>query len=468
MEAQIGLKAASLLGLVVLAVVAVLQTRRQAARRREENLRLEAALGEARAREEAAVRARAEVDAALRATQEAADAQRAALTQLTAELGDRLLEQQAASFQATTAALERRASAERESIRAAYESATAERNERLRVELEPLRETLHHLTSTTTASDSKATAEFARLLTLVQGLSDEERAHRDDTRKLLNTLRVSQVRGRYGEWTLQRTLEAAGLQEQIHFVRQPTARDEEGLFRPDVIVLLPQNRCVVVDSKASLQHLLDAHHAANEAGMNAALDRHARALRTHVDQLSSKGYADRVAGAMPERTVLDGAIMFLPAESVLEAALRRDPQLLQYAASRRVHLVTPTTLLIVLSAVEQLWRQDGRDRRADEIEKLGTDVIERIAVVVRQVARLQRQVSDMVGTYNTLSASLESRLVPIARQLESLGVRPRDSLPSLSEIDTLPRELGPRLTALVDAAASPTENRTHDDSQRAA
>jgi DNA recombination protein RmuC len=466
--AQLGLKAASLLSLVVVAVVVTLRIGRQAARRRAENLRLETELGEARAREEAAVLARAQLDAALRATQEAADAQRSALTQLSAELGDRLLEQQAASFQVTTAALERRASAESESIRAAYEAATAERNERLRAELQPMRETLQQLSLTSAANDSKANTEFTRLLTLVQGLGEEERAHRDDTRKLLNTLRVSQVRGRYGEWTLQRTLEAAGLQEHVHYLRQPTARDEDGAFRPDVVVLLPQDRCVIVDSKATMQHLLDAHHAANEAEMNAALDRHARALRTHVEQLSGKNYAARIAASMPGRTVLDGAVLFVPAEGVLEAALRRDPQLLQYAASRRVHLVTPTTLLVVLSAVEQLWRQDGRDRRADEVEQLGTDVIERIAVVLGHVARLQRQVGDVVSTFNALTASLESRLLPVARRLEGLGVRTRESLPTVSEIDTPPRELGPRLTALIDTAASPTDNRAPGDSQRAA
>ncbi len=327
---------------------------------------------------------------------------------------------------------------------------------------------MHQLTQRTTESESRAATELTRLLTLVQGLGEEERAHRDDTRKLLGTLRVSQVRGRYGEWTLQRTLEAAGLQEHTHFLRQPSARDGEGVFRPDVIVLLPQDRCVIVDSKASLQHLLDAHHAANEAEMHASLDRHAKALRTHIEQLSSKNYVARVATAMAGKTVLDGTILFVPAEGVLDAALRRDPQLLQYAASRRVHLVTPTTLLVILSAIEQLWRQDGRDRRADEIEQLGTDVIERISVVVGHVARLQRQVNDMVTTYNALAASLESRLLPVARRLESLGVRTREPLATTGEIETLPRELGPRLTSVLPPAASTSCDDAAIDAPRAA
>lgn len=457
-----------LIGLVIVSTTMIVRLRREASRRHANLNRVEAELAATRAREDAAALERAKLDATLRATQDAAEAQRLALQQLSSELGDRLLQQQHAAFQATTAALERRAGSESESIRAAYEAATAERNERLRAELQPLHETLHQLTQRTTASDSQTATELTRLLTLVQGLNEEERAHRDDTRKLLSTLRVSQVRGRYGEWTLQRTLEAAGLQEPTHFLRQPSARDAEGLFRPDVIVLLPQDRCVIVDSKASLQHLLDAHHATNEAEMHASLDRHARALRTHVEQLSSKNYVARVAAAMPGKTVLDGAILFVPAEGVLDAALRRDPQLLQYAASRRVHLVTPTTLLVVLSAIEQLWRQDGRDRRADEIEQLGTDVIERIAVVVGHVARLQRQVNDMVTTYNTLAASLESRLLPVARRLEGLGVRTREPLATIGEIETLPRELGPRLTSVLPLMTATSSDGETTDAQHAA
>ncbi len=445
---------AVLIGLIIISISTIVRQRREASRRRADQHRLEAELAATRAREDAAALERATLDAALRATRDAAETQRMALQQLSSELGDRLLQQQTDAFHATTAALERRSSSESEAIRAAYEAATAERNERLRAELKPLHETLHQLAQRTTESESRAATELTRLLTLVQGLGEEERAHRDDTRKLLGTLRVSQVRGRYGEWTLQRTLEAAGLQEHTHFLRQPSARDDEGVFRPDVIVLLPQDRCVIVDSKASLQHLLDAHHAANETEMHASLDRHAKALRTHIEQLSSKNYVARVATAMAGKTVLDGTILFVPAEGVLDAALRRDPQLLQYAASRRVHLVTPTTLLVILSAIEQLWRQDGRDRRADEIEQLGTDVIERIAVVVGHVARLQRQVNDMVTTYNALAASLESRLMPVARRLEGLGVRTREPLATIGEIETLPRELGPRLTSVLTPAAS--------------
>jgi DNA recombination protein RmuC len=152
--------------------------------------------------------------------------------------------------------------------------------------------------------------------------------------------------------------------------------------------------------------------------------------------------------------VLDGVILFLPADAVLEAALRRDSQVLQHAASRRVHLVTPTTLLVTLSVVEQLWRQDGRDRRADEIEQLGTDTLERMSVVIGHVARLQRHLSDSVAAYNGLTASLESRLLPVVRRLEELGVRARDNVPSVTEIDTLPRELGPRLESVRASATA--------------
>lgn len=454
----------------IIAVAAMMSRRLRAkmVQREAEHRALEAELAPSRASEEAAVVERAQLDAALRATQQAVDAQRADIQHLSTELGDRLLQQQASAFQATAAALERRAGAESAALRAAYEAATAERNERLLVELQPVHDTLQRLAETTVATDTRSATEFSRLVTLLQGLTDEERAHREDTRKIGSALRVTQVRGRFGEWTLQRTLEAAGLLEHQHYLVQPSGRDEQGAFRPDVVVLLPQDRCVVVDSKMPLQHLLDAQHAAEQEERNALLDRHAKALRVHIDQLSGKHYPARLAAGMPGRTVLDAALLFLPTDGVLEAALRRDPHLLQHAASRRVHLVTPTSLPLMLSAVEQLWRQDGRDRRADEVEQLGVDVIERIAVVLGHVARLQRHVGEMVGTYNALTASLESRLLPVARRLETLGVRAREALPTVSEVETLPRELGPRLTAVLPSASTTSDDGASADVDRAA
>lgn len=447
----------------------VVRTRAEARSHAAEQQRLEAELAALRAREEETVVERAQLDATLRATQEAAEAQRTALQQLSSELGDRLLQQQADAFQTTAAALERRAIAESEALRAAYETATAERNERLHLELQPVHETLQRLAETSVATDTRSATEFARLATLVQGLTNEERAHREDTRRIGSALRVSQIRGRFGEWTLQRTLEAAGLQPNVHFLVQPTSRDEEGTFRPDVLVLLPGDRCVVIDSKAPLESLLDAQHATSQAERDACLDRHAKALRTHVDQLAQKKYAARMAASAPHRSMLNGTILFLPADAVLDAALRRDAQVLQHAASRHVHLVTPTTLLLALSVVEELWRQDGRDRRADEIEQLGTDVLERMGVVIGHVARLQRHVSETVAAYNSLTASLESRLLPVARRLEELGVRARDSVPSVSEIDTLPRELGPRLESVrVSTTASNPDENVDGDSRAAA
>ena len=438
---------------VLVAVVGIIavrvlkhRTKTATAHRDAERVRMETELAEARAREDAAILERAQLEASLHATREAAEAQRAALQQLSSELGDRLLRQQATAFQATTAALERRASSESDAIRAAYEAATAERNERLHVELQPVHETLQRLADTSVATDTRSAAGFSRLVTLVQSLNDEHRAHREETRKLQDTLRVSQVRGRYGEWTLQRALEAAGLQERVHYVMQPALRDDQGLFRPDAVLLLPQGRAIVIDSKAPLQHLLDAQHASSQSEKSTLLDRHARALRGHIDQLAGKGYPARMAALVPDRVLLDGVLLFVPADAVLDAAYRRDPKLLQHAASQHVHLVSPASLLIVLSAVEQLWRQDGRDQRAAEIEKIGADLLGRLGVVLGHVSHVQRAVTDCVAAYNALTTSLESRLLPVARRLEELGVRAREAIPTIGEIDTVPRELGPRLS----------------------
>jgi DNA recombination protein RmuC len=326
------------------------------------------------------------------------------------------------------------------------------------------------LADTSVATDTRSAAEFSRLVTLVQSLNDEHRAHREETRKLHDTLRVSQVRGRYGEWTPQRALEAAGLQERVHYVMQPAMRDDEGLFRPDAVLLLPQGRAIVIDSKAPLQHLLDAQHASSQSEKTTLLDRHAKALRLHIDQLASKSYPARMAALVPDRVLLDGVLLFVPADTVLDTAYRRDPKLLPHAASQRVHLVSPASLLIVLSAVEQLWRQDGRDQRAAEIEKIGADLLGRLGVVLGHVSHVQRAVNDSVTAYNALTTSLESRLLPIARRMEELGVRTREPIPTIGEIDTVPRELGSRLSgALIRAqTGAATTTVTADETPAAA
>jgi DNA recombination protein RmuC len=197
---------------------------------------------------------------------------------------------------------------------------------------------------------------------------------------------------------------------------------------------------------------MDAQHAASQSEKNVLLDRHAKALRLHIDQLASKGYPARVSAVVPDRVLLDGALLFVPADAVLDSAYRRDPKLLQHAASQRVHLVSPASLLIVLSAVEQLWRQDGRDQRAAEIEKIGADLLGRLGVVLGHVSHVQRALSDCVTAYNALTTSLESRLLPIARRMEELGVRTREATPTIGEIDTVPRELGPRLRGAMISA----------------
>lgn len=444
--------------------MALLIRRSRATARRHvvERERLQSELDEARTRANETALERAALDAAVRVAQEAAESQRAALQQLSSELGDRLLQQHAGAFRETVAALERGASAQSDALRTAYEAVAAERTERLQADLRPIRDSLHHLSAAAAATDTRNAGALSQLTTLLEGLLTEGQAHREETRRLNAALRVSQVRGRFGEWTLQRMLEAAGLHENIHFLVQPAVRDERGPFRPDVVVLLPDERAVVIDSKVPLQHLLDAQHATAQDERNALLDRHAKALRTHVDQLSSKEYTTRIAALTPGRRVLDSTILFVPSDNVLEAARLRDAKLLEHAAQRRVHLTSPSSLLLVLSAVEQLWRQDRRERSADEIVKVGGELLERMGVVVGHVARLQHGVADCVAAYNALTASLETRLLPAARRLEALGVRQPTPLPDISEIDDAPRVLGPRAAALrrdsgTDESASSTD-----------
>jgi DNA recombination protein RmuC len=256
---------------------------------------------------------------------------------------------------------------------------------------------------------------------------------RRETHSLATALRKPQVRGRWGELHLRRAVELAGLVDRCDFSEQ--VRLADGALRPDLVVHLVGRRHVVVDAKVPLDAYLDATSVEDDEERQAHLARHARQLRQHVDQLSSKAYWRSLAET-PEFVVL-----FVPAESFLAAALETDPQLIEYAATRQIVLATPTTLIALLRTVAHGWSHEALADQAREIHKLGRELHGRLGSLSGHLDQVGRSLNAAVGHFNSAVGSLESRVLVSARRFQDLSVTD-DELPAPRQVESTTRSLG--------------------------
>jgi DNA recombination protein RmuC len=274
---------------------------------------------------------------------------------------------------------------------------------------------------------------YARLTQQVEGLSGSQLKLITETGRLVKALRVPQVRGRWGEMTLRRVVELAGMNKHCDFAEQPGLETDGGRLRPDLIVYLPGGKLMVIDAKAPLQSYLDALDATSDEERTRHLSAHARHIRTHMQQLSAKTYWGQFAQT-PEFVVL-----FLPGESFFSAALEQDAQLIETGVNQRVILATPTTLIALLRAVAYGWQQQTLTDNALAISLLGKDLHERIATMVGHLQELGRGLQRSVVHFNRTVGALENRVLVTVRKFQDLGISVKQAIPSLEGVEEQPR-----------------------------
>jgi len=262
------------------------------------------------------------------------------------------------------------------------------------------------------------------------------------TGELATALRNPKVGGKWGELTLHRTAELAGMSEYCDFFEQVSVESEGGRLRPDMVVKLPGGRAIAVDSKLSYQSYIEAMNASDDATRSVALQRYAQAVRVHVQQLAAKSYWDQFKNQSVEFVVL-----FLPGESFFAAAVNADPDLIDYAVKNGVMPASPTTLISLLKAVAFGWRQERLAQNAEEIRTLGKDFYDRMATFVQHLAEVGSSLNRTVNSYNKAVGSLESRFIPTAKKFNELGVGEDGKFPEIGAVDRLARELPPMPTA---------------------
>ena len=322
-----------------------------------------------------------------------------------------------------------------------FNQAGEKHEEKLRLLLSPVQETLKRYEEGLTRVEKERVDSYAGLREAVELVRAGQTQVRDETAKLVNALRASpKARGRWGEQTLRNVLEQAGLSPYADFETEVSVTTEDGRLRPDVVVSLPGGRQLIIDAKCSLNAYLDACEAVEEIERGRHLKAHAQAIRTHADQLGRKSYWDQFGDAA------DYVVMFIPGEHFLTAALEQDEGLWQWAFDRKVLLATPTNLVAIARTVAGIWRQEKLAEEAKAVGALGKEMYDRLAVAAGHLKRVGGGLNSAVENYNKFVSSFEGRVLVTARKFQTLNIETgAKEVEQVEMVEALAREPTPEL-----------------------
>jgi len=302
--------------------------------------------------------------------------------------------------------------------------------------VDPLREALGRYEKQIQEMERVRQSAYGGLEQHLKMLASEAEKLQQQTGSLATALKGGpQVRGRWGEMTLRRVAELAGMSEHCDFTEQETVSSESGRQRPDMVVNLPGGRRIAVDAKVPLQSFLDAAAATIEDERRANLLKHAQRVRNHMNQLAARSYWEQFDPA-PEMVVL-----FLPGESFFAAALEQDRTLIEDGMEKRVILATPTTLIALLRAVAYGWRQEQMEKNAQAVSELGKQLYDRVRTFLEHFEAVGTALHRSIENYNKAVGSLESRVLPSARRFKELGAATGEDMIDLEPVDETPRTL---------------------------
>jgi len=316
-----------------------------------------------------------------------------------------------------------------------------ERDEILKLQLghhkEAITNLLDPLSKKIELIDKERIETFAKLKNELQHVSESNEKLRGETGNLVNALRRPEVRGRWGEITLRRVVEIAGMTSHIDFDEQQSVTLETGRKRPDMVIHLPQNREVVVDSKVSLDAYLSAYEEVDGTKREELLKRHAKAMKNHVTELSQKNYWEEFSEG------IEFVVMFVPNDAFLEAAFQYDANLMDYAMQKNVIIATPATLMAILQTIEFGWRQTVIQDNAREVSKLGKELYTRVNTFIGHIESIRGNINKLIENFNKAVGSIERKLLPQMRRFDELGAGDGKEINEIKKIDEQPTSLRP-------------------------
>ena len=299
----------------------------------------------------------------------------------------------------------------------------------------PLKQALEKHEKQAVEMEKKREQAYGGLRQYLEDVVQTQSQLRKETGNLAKSLNASHVRGKWGEMTLKRVVEMAGLVEHCDFKTQQSLPGEDARLRPDLIVYLPSQREIVIDAKTPLDSYLQAVETEDEEKRKSLMTDHSRHLERHITLLGSKAYWDQLEGS-PEFVVL-----YIPLESLFSEALRHNPDLLEKSTLKKVILATPTTLMALLKAVDYGWKQEKLAHNAEEISTMGKELYHRLFKLADHFSRLGTSLDRAVQSYNETAGSFEQRVFVQARRFKDLGVPAKEDIPEITWIDRHSRQL---------------------------
>jgi DNA recombination protein RmuC len=293
----------------------------------------------------------------------------------------------------------------------------------------PLKESLEKVDGKIGELEKTRAGAYVELREQVKALATSQGQLQAETGNLVRALRAPHVRGRWGEIQLRRVVELAGMLQYCDFIEQETVNTEESRIRPDLIVRLPGNRTIVVDSKVPFDAFYESISTTDDEVRATKLKEHARLVRGHITSLSRKSYWESVQPT-PEFVLL-----FLPGETFYSAALEQDPKLIEDGVTEKVLIATPTTLIALLKAVSYGWRQEQMATNAEEVSTLAKTLYDRLRVFTNHFDDIGRNLDRALDSYNKGVRSLEARVLVTARKFKERGAIAGEEVETLEPID---------------------------------
>jgi len=301
--------------------------------------------------------------------------------------------------------------------------------------LNPIKETLSKTEEQIRSMEKDREKSHGALSEQLTSMAQSQATLQDETRKLVTALRRPEVRGQWGEMTLKRLAELAGMVEHCDFFEQEQVQTDEGALRPDMIVRMPDGREIVVDVKTPLDAYINAIEAVDDNERQIQLSRHTKNVKQRINELADKAYWQQFKNAP------DFVVLFIPGDQFLSAALDQEPAILENALARQVILATPTSFVALLRAVGYGWRQEQLAENAEHIKTVGEELYGRLQTFTEHLQKLGKSLDSGMKHYNSAVGSFDSRVLPSARKFNEMGIATDNKLKQPSQVETAARQI---------------------------
>jgi len=305
--------------------------------------------------------------------------------------------------------------------------------------VKPVREALEKTERHLHEVEKERKQSYGSIENYLRQMTDTQRELQNETARLVKALRRPEVRGQWGQLSLRRLAELAGMVDHCDFYEEEHRRTGSGdnAVRPDMVIRLPEDREIVVDVKTPLDSYLSAIEADNDTDRQLHLKNHARKVRERVRELASKSYWDSF------KKTPDFVVLFIPGDQFLSAAMDVDDSLLEDALRQQIVLATPTSFIALLRAVAYGWRQLSVAENAEKIRETGEELYRRLATFAEHLGRVGRSLDATVKHYNSAVGSLERQVMPGARRFPEMGIQSSKRIEEPEQLERTTRQITP-------------------------